>query len=284
MVSGQNVIIEAGYDLIFYSLLDGDGYPLGGTGVAVAGNANGSPALRLDGAMTVDLSIPDLEYVTPLGDDVPMVQFSFQSANLPNGALEVAATDLVAEARFSDVEARTVMGDSVQVLRGIANDKADVFLICQRQAKSWQAGFKGVDKRGGVYVPSCTLAPLGSAFTQRQHNPNRYGIAVSNASRTAWGETFDATTDGASTAPVVAFSSTDPWHQHAFRGNASATAFTLAYTPLNPSTDMMVTIEGVLQTYTTHYTVSGKVITFGSPPASNARIIVTYKFSRSELA
>jgi hypothetical protein len=87
MPATTDISIESGFDLIFFAVLDDDGYALGGTGVCTAGSAAGSPALRLDGAQTVDLSNPQPEVLTALGDDVAMVSEQFESADLPAGAL-----------------------------------------------------------------------------------------------------------------------------------------------------------------------------------------------------
>lgn len=282
-MSGTNILIPAGFDCIFYAQNDDDGFPLGGTGVATAGDIDGSPALRLDGANTVDMSIPESEIVNVLGDDKPMVNFSFLAANLPQGALEVAAKDLDAMGYFSNVTPRTQAGIK-QLPLGTSNVPASVALIVQQQAKSWQDGFEGIPKRSGYYVPACELRPLGAPYTQRAHNMQRYSINASNAARHIWGETFSIANDTVENAPIIDMSMDDLVHQHAFRGNAIRTVFNLRYTPLVPATRSSVTVEGVLQTYTVDYAIATNVLTFVAAPANNARIIVSYEFDRSELA
>jgi hypothetical protein len=59
-----------------------------------------------------------------------------------------------------------------------------------------------------------------------------------------------------------------------FTGNGSQTAFTI----LNGRTesDVMVFVNGLHQTPTDAYTISGTTLTFGSAPANSADIIVRY--------
>jgi len=61
-----------------------------------------------------------------------------------------------------------------------------------------------------------------------------------------------------------------------FTGNASATTFTLTDTPYSANS-IIVTVDGILQTATTNYTVSGTTLSFGTDaPASGAAITVLH--------
>jgi len=281
-MAGENIAIEAGFDVIYYGINDIDGIPLGGTGIAVAGDIDGSPFLRLDGAQTVDMSLPEDEVVTALGDDDRMVSFSFQGANEPQGAMEVASKDLVAMGRFIGVPHRDIAG-TVQLPMGGSSEKANLAVLFQRQAKSWQGGYMGVKKRAALYVPSCEIQPLGAPYNQRSLDAQRFSINASNASRHQWGETFCIADDTVESAPVINITSPELLHIHAFRGDAARVLFDLLYTPLLPATNMVVTVEGVVQAYTGAYAVATNQITFVAAPAADARIIAYYQFDRSEL-
>ena len=282
-MTALNTTIEAGFDVIYYALNDDDGFPLGGTGIAVAGNADGSPALRLDGAQTVDLSLPEDEIVVAVGDDIPMVNFSFIGSELPAGVLEVASKDFDAQGRFSGVTKRTFVGTE-QLPRGTEAEKASVALLLQRQAKSWFSGFKGVKKRAALYLPACEISPLGAPYNQRSVDAQRLSISASNADRHIHGETFSIANDTVENAPLIDIASPDLVHQHAFRGNGVNVTFNLQYTPLVPATNVALTLEGVLQAYTGDYAIAANVITFVAAPPDNERVIVYYQFDRSELS
>jgi hypothetical protein len=61
-----------------------------------------------------------------------------------------------------------------------------------------------------------------------------------------------------------------------FTGNASATTYTLTDTPYSANS-IIVTVDGILQTATTNYTVSGTTLSFGTDaPASGAAITVLH--------
>jgi len=66
-----------------------------------------------------------------------------------------------------------------------------------------------------------------------------------------------------------------------FEGDGSTTAFTLSHTctaPTNNSTNPLVRVyvNGVLQTYTTHYTVAGTTLTFVTAPTYGVKIRAEY--------
>ncbi len=287
MADVRDVSIESGFDLIFFSQLDEDGYAVGGTGVCVAGDEDGSPALRLDGAQTVDLSSPQPEVLTALGDDIPMVTERFEGTELPAGALAVASKDILALSYATGMPTRTVAG-GLQVVRDTSGNEApNLVMIFQRRSKSWAAGYKGVKQRSGLYALNVNLTPVGSPYEQRSFQPYNWYINTSKASRHIWGETLQEATDGKLEASIVEFTSPNAMHLHSFRGDGAQATFNCAYTPISPATGgIYVTVEGVPQTYGVDYTVAGKVITFagGSIPALNERVEVIYQFDRSELS
>lgn len=283
----RSVSIEAGFDLIFFSVLDDDGYAIGGTGVCVAGDEDGSPALRLDGAQTVDLSTPQPEVLTALGDDVPMVTERFEGTDLPAGVLAVASKDLLVMSYATGIPTRTVAG-ALQIVRDASGiDAPNLAMIFQRRSKSWAMGYKGVKQRAGLYALSVNLTPMGSPYEQRTFQPYNWYINVSKASRHIWGETLLEATDGKQEEALIEFTSPNAMHLHSFRGDGVQATFNCAYTPLTPSAGgIYVTVEGIPQTYGVDYTVAANVITFlgGSIPALNERIEVLYQFDRGELS
>lgn len=284
MADPLDIGILSGFDTIFYSQLNTDGFAIGGNGTLVAGAIGGSPALRLDGAQTVDPSLPESEVVTAVGDDGAMVSEIFGSTDLPNSVLEVAATDLNAIAYALGGIVRTI-GSTKYVQLGPSNvDRPDLMMILQQRSKSWASGYKGVVQRGGVIVPKCQIEPLGGAINQRQFTTMRYRIALNKADRHIWGESMITGIDGFSDATIIPFQSPHAKHLHSFMGDNSRQIFNLQYTPILPAAGgIAVYIDGIEQTYTTDYAVAGKVLTFVGTPATSAIVEAFYDFARSEL-
>lgn len=280
MATGTKAI-SAGFELVFYSLLDSEGYATGGTGTVTAGDANGSPALRINGAKTIPIAAAEAEFVPVTGDDEVIGQFSFAPATLPSGVLEVAVRDLELMARAQGTLVRDVGGtDGFQYTALQPADLLfqDMSLILQSRAQSQTAGIVGAARKDVEIVPLCQLTPLGGERTERAAKSMRYSINASPSDKAPWGMTFTEALDGTTKMPIMSGFAANGVHLHAFKGDASRVAFTLAYTPAATS-KVYVYVEGVQQAYTTNFTVSGKVITFGVAPASGARIEVFYEFS-----
>ncbi len=58
-------------------------------------------------------------------------------------------------------------------------------------------------------------------------------------------------------------------------GDASKVAFALGYTPITAS--LLVYVDGTLKTVSTHYTLSGQVVTFTAAPAASAKIVFRFE-------
>ena len=56
--------------------------------------------------------------------------------------------------------------------------------------------------------------------------------------------------------------------------------YSLTRTPSSPTKSLLVYINGVLQRYTTDYTVSGKNIIFAAPVGAGRNIIANYSYNR----
>jgi len=279
----RDMSIEAGYDLIFYSQLDDDGFPIGGDGVVVAGDQDGSSFLRLYGARTSDLSNPDPEIVTASGDDIPQVTFRFASESLPAGVIEVSPKSLDAIAHTTGYTVTTVAG-AKKIVLDVAVDPPQMCLILQRQSKSWESGFRGVRERSGLYVNTCQMTYVGSTYTQRAFEPHRWYVNTSKSSRQLHGVTYVSGTHGVTEAAIEGFNSENVMIGHVFRGNGVQTVFNLPYSPVAPATGGIVVAEaGVELAYTVDYAVAAAVVTFVAPPANNALVNVLMSVARDDV-
>jgi hypothetical protein len=278
--------IAAGFRYFRYGVVDENGYFIGSTTTTpVAGDQDGSSMLRLDGARTLPLNIPEADVVTVSGDDEPMVQFEFDPENLPSGTFEMAVRDNVFEALTQGTLVESV-GD-IEITAGDPKDRVSQTLcfLAARRAKSWKTGSVGVKKWENLFIPRATVRPLGAAIAQRTFNPYQYGLYTSRSDRSGW-STVNINTIGTTAAAFFIIDSDNPLGPLSrFTGDNTETVFNLPYAPVSGA-KTYVYVNDVKQTVTTDYTVSGKVLTFeaGSKPASAAVVIVFAEIAESDLS
>lgn len=273
--------IGAGFRYIFYGVGDENGNIIGNT---VAGPSAGASQglLRLDGARTAPVAPAEPEVVAVQGDDDPMVTFSFSSADLPTGVIEMSAFDQVFAALALGVSIETLGDLTVLPLQPGGGNQPDLCLLLQRRSKKWEAGAKGVKAWQGIFIPKATVTPLFAEFRQREHAPYRYGITANMADKKAWGATLSTAINGTESAPIHEFEGDNPVHMECGLGNGVETDFTTSYTP-KASTKIYVFVDGLRLTVTTHYTVAGSVVTFITPPDSASIINILYEVDESVL-
>lgn len=275
--------IPGGFDFILYGVLDGDGFMIGGVaGGAAAGGV--SPMKRLYGAKTAPVGIkePAVEYAT--GDNKSLVSFQFEAAELPDGVMTVAPRDLDFDALVQGTATYSLHSQKFGALQPGNNDAPNMCLLLMRQAKTWGVGSKGVEVWDCLLIPSCTITPMGSEFTERAINAILYKINTNKASHFIWGETIADGNIGTDATPVIPFDSDNPVHAVALLGDGSATAFPVPYTPVSDGRSMIF-VERVEKTVTTNWTRAGKIFTFGAPskPASGQRGVIWYETTADEI-
>lgn len=273
--------IAAGFDYIFWGVLDTSGRLKGNTADgASAGTIQGMT--RLEGGRTMPIAPNEDEVVTVTGSNKPLVSFSFPSADLPSGVIETAVNNLTFNALVQGTKIQNVGDLAISGLGGGETSRPDIVLLMMRRAKSWKEGNRGSSDWEIRLALKTNVTPLGSAITERQFDPYRYSVNLSESDRAAWGMTFTETTHGFTTKPILEVEGDNPIHLMGGYGNNSAVAFTLDYTPKS-SAKVLVWLDGILKQITTHYTISGKTITFLSAPGSNVHIGVAYEVDAGDL-
>lgn len=261
--------IGAGYDRTEWGLVNTAGLVYGTSlNGPTAGDANGEPMKRLRGSRTLPVTIPEPERVPVTGDNEVLAAFQFPGGELPNGILEVAVNNMDFNAIAQGTKVRTMGGYSMGSLAPNGNVYPTMCLNLLRQTSKQDAGETGLTGWEGVWIPRCTLTPLNAEITERTFNPYRYAVNINPSDRAMLGYSFTEGIDGATSMAMMDFEGDYPPHQDNWKGNAVRTAFTLSYTPVT-ATDVMVALNGVLQTYTAHYTVAGNVLTMLTAPGSN---------------
>lgn len=276
--------IGAGFNSCWYGVVNSSGYMIGNTAAgATAGAQAGEGMARLEGARTIPVSIPEGDTVPVSGDDEPLVQFDFESENLPSGVLEMAVRNLTFEALIQGTSVEAIGDVSVGILGPSGRAPEDMSLLLQRRSKKWSSGVRGVKAWEIILVPRCVIEPLGVDVEQRAFSPYRYKVTASKADRFAWGATFTEGLHGTTGGSIVVVESDYPVHIHAALGNNSQQVFTLPYTPKS-SSKIYVYDNGVRQALTTDYTVSGADVTFVGTPASNAVLNFLYEVDEADLS
>jgi hypothetical protein len=283
-MAADHKAIVAGAKYFFYGILDTDGHFIGSSATApTAGATAGSGMARLEGAKTVPISMNDAEVVTATGDDEALMNFSFDSPDLPNGILELAVLNMDFEALCQGLIVQDI-GNVAMVPSGNPQDadRKTFCMIIQGQAKSYTSGSVGVARYQGVFIPSATITPLHrDAYTERAVGTWRYAMTLNKGDRLAWGATLSNALNGTEKASFIPFTSPYPLHQQRWTGNNAQTVYTLAYTPAGTSisTDVFVYIEGVRVLSGVTVDATAKTLTFGAAPAASARITCTYQMS-----
>jgi hypothetical protein len=275
--------IAAGFDRIFWGVVNTNGFVIGyDTTGAVAGNISGQGLRRLEGARTLPVGVPEDEIVTVTGDNEPKTSFKFPSADLPSGVLETAVRDLDFEALVQGTRVETVGDMSVGTLAPSGSTNPDICLLLMRKAKKMGPGVRGVSAWEILFIPRCSITPLGAELTERQFNPYRYSINISKSDRLPWGATFTTALHGTTDVALVPVESDNPVMLHTHIGDASRVLFNLA---IVPKTNAKVNIyeNGVKQTVTTDYTQNGVATTHTGAPASGVIVNTFYEVDESDL-
>lgn len=275
--------IGAGFDYIYYGVVNSDGYVQGNTSTgATAGDATGQSLLRLWGAQTMPIAVPENDVTTVLGDNDPMVSFTFPSGDLPSGVFEMAARDADFDALVQGTLVESLGDTKIGVKMPSGASQPDMCLLLMRESKKWEAGSRGTSAWEIVFVPKCTITPLGRDITQREHSPYRYSFNVQKSDRKPWGATFtdllNQTTEGA----FVEVDADNPVMLHTHIGNNSTQNFNLLYTP-KTTAKVHPFVNAIQQNTPGDYSVSGSQVQFVAAPALSAIINTLYEVDESNL-
>jgi hypothetical protein len=277
-------IIAAGFKYLRYGVINEDGVFVGSTTTApTAGTSTNGGMARLAGARTMPIQIAEPVVEPADGDDETLVTFEFDPAGLPNGVFEMAVRNNVFEALIQGTKINTLSGDAeISMIDPADRDSQTMCLLGSRRAKSWKSGEKGSKKWENVYIPNCTMKPLGVSPQQRTFTPYNYSISLSKSDRLGW-TTVNNSEHGTTAVPAVYIDSDNPLHLHRATGNNSATTFNVDFPPVSGAKSY-VFVNNLQQTVTTNYTLSGVQFTFLAAPAQDAVIDFLYEVDESDIS
>lgn len=292
MATPESGRIGAGFNTIYVFGKNENGVMVGSDATEpTAGASDGTSGLRMEGAMTVPIGLPDSEFVDVLGDDEPTVQFDFGESSLPSGMLELAVRNLDLEAMIQGTLVHTSGNIKSGVLAPQTKQLADLAMLLGRRAKTWQPGDRGVQKRELLFLPAITLTPKGSAdWTQRAHGPYRYAISTSKGNILPWGATFTQADQGTDAAALIPVEANYQYVANFFQGNGVNLTFNLTNIPVVADTAIVTERIGAAAPTVVpggNYAISASpnLITFGggNAPANGAIVTVWIPVERNNL-
>lgn len=276
--------IGAGFKYIFYGVADSNGY-LQGNNATPATNGTIQPMLRLRGARTFPVTIPERDRVPVSGDDEPLVTFSFASEQLPNGVMATAVRSLDFEALVKSTLVESIGDLRAGSMAAGGEVSRTMMLLLIREAKKYEGATKGPTGWEIVMIPSCEIAPAGAEWEQRTFNPYNYSINISKAGQGVYGGSYTEATRGTTELAIEPIEADNPIMIEGGYGNASEDDFALTYAPVAATAAKVhVWLNNVKQVYTTHYVVSGGGVHFVTPPGSGVHIGIMYEVAASALS
>jgi len=258
--------ISAGLDRIEYMAVDSAGYLASATGATLANGSNSAMG-RLIGAKAVPYTVPEAERVPATGDDAVLGTFQFASGDPSAFVLELGANDMDFTALAQGTLVEAVSNWSWGLVRPGTLTFTDICLNLVSQAKSQASGSLGAALYKSMVLPKCNLTYLGMSGIQ--------------ADRTPWGALMAEGTQGDTKADAWEVTTDNRLSFHTFRGNGAATTVTLNNTPAAAAaTAVKVFYDGVIQAYTTNYTVNTgtRVVTFVTAPGAGVRVTIVYEY------
>ena len=278
---------SAGADVALFSARDGAGYMIGMTASAPsAGDQDGNPAGRLEGIKNFPHTVSEPQTITVTGDDGVISQYQFEPVDLPSFVFDTGTRNLTFEGLCQGTLTQSVGDSEIGVIQPVEATYQDMIMIIQSQAKSRASGSKNAAQWDILLVPNCQIVPLSKDSAQERAAATiRYRCTTNPTDTFPWGLAVSDANNGCTEAAAFVITAENRIHMHRFTGNASAVQFNLDYTPAEASGDKChVYVDGVLQAYTTAYTVNtgNKTLDFetGSTPGSGAKIVIWYEYTQ----
>lgn len=273
--------IAAGVQQAWFGFVSNDkNILLGGTTVAPVAGADGNHAIQIVGIQTAPTGVTESDVVSVLGDDGVLGAFSFQSETPVSFILNTGENDLAKDALFQNSLVENFNGIDQGLVVPTTPQFPDGALLIQSRAKD--TGNNGATAwTANVYL-RVTVFPLDrETFAGREAASYRYQVVAQPATNKPTGTTLTTALNGYESSTIWKLKGENPFTFCRFTGNAALTTFTgLLKAPAGVNAQSIVAINGVQQATNTYsFNVANKTITFTSPPANNAAIVVVYTYT-----
>lgn len=277
-------IIYAGLGYVHYgALAAGAYYPAGLTGVVANGQIE--PLVRLQGAKSLGLTIPEAVRVTQTGDDQPQGTFIFRSTENPTGTLNMGILDLDYENMVQGTTLYTVGDSQISALAPGDPVFVDHLMLVSRPAKSKSAATSGQSQWHNYLIPLVNAAPRGdSSITEREVADAVYDLVINPATFFPWGLALGATNVGTTEVPIFRITTKYPLMIETLSGDNSEDEFTLDKLPVSDhSGDYLHTYDysdgsNADDELTSVSTTTG-LMTYTAAPGTGVKRVVVYQWN-----
>jgi hypothetical protein len=278
-LAGVNEFSIDGVELCYVAKLNGN-IPAGITGTISAGS--GAGFRRVQGFTQLAETVPSVTFLPRIGDNGvngSAIQKPLEPVTADFGLI------LLDQVTLAAFEGGTIYTDGAWEVTlhslkcGVLGDMA---LIVSGQGQSRESGTVGQNGWWTKFYYRVNGKAVGRTLsgTSAEATETAYSLTMTevdtawdgNALATNYGYTFGYASTRFATYPILAYTGV---------GNGVATAFVLQAKPAAASADAVrVKVNGVVQSYTTHYTVNPgtKTVTFVSAPANNDAIYIEYEY------
>lgn len=266
---------SVGLDSIWGGLVDSTGSFIGASATLANGADSGGFAIL--GPQSADITIPDMERINVLGADGKLASYLFESDTETGLVFEAGGIDLDMAMASQGRAVETVNNWEIAVLRPAMRTPQTMWWIINSRAKSMESG--SLNNPGYVVdMLKVEISYLGSTGrSNKTPHTHRFSAVVLQSDVYPWGADV---TGGAGDA--FTFWSANRVRLHAMRGDNTDVTLTLPSTLAATASDRVnVFHDGVLQAYTTDYTISGQVITWesGSKLTAAELGVIAYEYT-----
>lgn len=275
---------SAGFESLYWAVNDANGYPKGAAGVL----ANGADASmgRLLGVNRMALQPGRPRQVNVPGDDGVQAVYFFQPAELPSGDLVCGVFDVNFVAKSQNMLVYADGDFDVVILNPDSPTYKNMTLLTNSQGKSAASGSVGNEGFQVKILPRVQVVPMGDAGIENARDTSyTHALIASKSDKLPWGASITLANHGTvAGAQMGPFFSENRVLLHTFVADGTAVTFTLAELPAAANGNKVKAWKnGVLQAYTTNYTVnaSTKVLTLAAAGSAGDIWVVRYEFVKA---
>lgn len=275
MTLQQSVTTGIGLRKVRAFIRDTDNLPEVPSGQATADAWEG---YVLDGALALSPTIPEPNRVAARGDDRIYHTFNLPPTEGVTGELRLSKLHMAFMAAMSGTK---VFGSPPTRKVGLATEKvgleASLIMYGSRQAIDSESGSVYFGQQCWVtYIFLNSTATARPATMEDQAiGESAYAVTANDSTVDELGESFTEGVNGFTQTPFMVVVSKGQFHLDAFVGDNSEDEFTLSHTP-SADSQTIVSVDGSVMD--TGWSETGGVVTFVSPPATDAKIVVEYEY------
>ena len=236
----------------------------------------------LDGALSLNVAVPEPNRVPARGDDRVYYTFNLPPTEGATGELRLSKLHMY----FASAIAGTnVFGSPPVRMVGVATEKVglekQVIMYGSRQGidSEYGSAYFGQPVWQTYFMLNSLLTLRPPTLEDQAVGETVYAVTANDSTVDIMGQAFTELVNGFLQSPMLIVVTRNMFHLDAFLGDNAETQFTLTHTPSSDSESViLVSVDGVVLTPTGNWSHSAGVITFLAAPASAAKIVVQYEY------